>query len=80
MSRARGGTVRSAVIDRGNPAGWHGAKATTTVACKTDEEILTGLLDVIPNHSFTFGRFTAVADALGCAFFFVFLGCNVIDV
>lgn len=66
MSRARGGTIRSAVVDRGNPSTWHGGKATTTVGCKSDDEVLTGLLDVIPNHNFTFGRFTGLADVLGC--------------
>ncbi|KAJ3484088.1 hypothetical protein NLI96_g5876 [Meripilus lineatus] len=65
MARAKNGTIRSAVVDRGNPSGWHGAKATTAIACKTDEDVLNGLLDVIPTHSFAFGRFTALADALG---------------
>ncbi|CAL1697832.1 unnamed protein product [Somion occarium] len=65
MSRARGGTVHSAVVDRGNPSTWHGGKATTTVGCKSDDEVLSGLLDVVQNHTFTFGRFTALADALG---------------
>lgn len=70
MSRStkRGGTgsIRSAVVDHGNPAVMHGAKATTTVPCKTDDEVLEGLLQVIPAHQFSFGRFTALADALGC--------------
>ncbi|THH28479.1 hypothetical protein EUX98_g5697 [Antrodiella citrinella] len=65
MSRAKGGAIRSAVVDRGNPASWHGSKATTTVACKTDEDVLNGLLDVAPSHNFIFGRFTGVADASG---------------
>ncbi|KAI0632619.1 hypothetical protein C8Q77DRAFT_1118626 [Trametes polyzona] len=65
MSRARGGTVRSAVVDHGNPAAWHGQKATTCVACKTDEEVLEGLTGAIDSHQFLFGRFTALADARG---------------
>ena len=44
----------------------HGAKATTTVACKTDQEILDGVLQAVPSHSFVFGRFLDLADALGC--------------
>ncbi|KAL4245414.1 REXO1/REXO3 family protein [Abortiporus biennis] len=36
LSRARSGTVTSAVVDRGNPSGWHGSKATTTVGCLAD--------------------------------------------
>ena len=66
MARARNGVVTSAVVDHGHPATWHGSKATTTVACQTDEEVLQGLLDVINSHTFAFGRFTDVADRLGC--------------
>ncbi len=66
MARARNGAVSSAVVDHGNPASWHGSKANTTVACTSDEEVLEGLLGAIPSHTFTFGRFTALADALGC--------------
>lgn len=66
MSRARNGTVSSIVVDHGNPANWHGSKATTTIACKTDEEVLEGLVGAIPSHTFAFGRFTGLADALGC--------------
>lgn len=29
----------SAVVDHGAPGQWHGAKATTTVACKNDDEV-----------------------------------------
>lgn len=65
LKRSRSGQVRTAVVDRGNPAGWHGSKATSTVACKTDEDVLNGLLGVIPSHTFAFGRFTAIADASG---------------
>ncbi|KAI0766795.1 hypothetical protein BC629DRAFT_1292810 [Irpex lacteus] len=65
MARARNGAVSSAVVDHGNPASWHGSKANTTVACTSDEEVLEGLLGAIPSHTFTFGRFTALADALG---------------
>ncbi|GJE92989.1 ribonuclease H-like protein [Phanerochaete sordida] len=65
MSRARNGTVSSIVVDHGNPANWHGSKATTTIACKTDDEVLQGLLGAVPSHTFSFGRFTALADARG---------------
>lgn len=65
MSRAKAGSIRSAVVDRGNPSSWHGSKATTTVACKTDEDVLKGLLDVAPSHNFIFGRFTGIADTCG---------------
>jgi len=46
----------------------HGAKATTTVSCKTDDEVLDGLLQTIPAHHLTFGRFMTLADTLGCEF------------
>ncbi|KAI0776562.1 hypothetical protein BD413DRAFT_644823 [Trametes elegans] len=65
IGRARAGTVRSAVIDHGNPAAWHGQKASTCIACKTDEEVLEGLLGAIDSHHFLFARFTALADARG---------------
>ncbi|KIM78839.1 hypothetical protein PILCRDRAFT_823946 [Piloderma croceum F 1598] len=69
MSRAVGrggpGSIRSAVVDHGNPAVMHGAKANTSVPCTNDAEVLEGLLQVIPAHEFSFGRFTALADAMG---------------
>lgn len=68
LSRAKSGSLRCAVVDHGNPSGWHGAKASTTVGCKTDEEVVSGLLEVIPSHNFVFGRFTSVASASGCKY------------
>ncbi|KAI0697772.1 hypothetical protein BC835DRAFT_1269867 [Cytidiella melzeri] len=65
MARARRGTVSSVVVDHGNPASWHGSKATTTVACQSDDEVLEGLLNAVSSHTFSFGRFTALADVLG---------------
>ena len=80
MSRARGGTVSSIVIDHGNPANWHGSTATTTIACKTDAEVLDGLLGSIPSHTFAFGRFTAIADALGCKYCMSLLACTLLTI
>ena len=65
MARARNGAVSTAVVDHGHPGTWHGSKASTTVACKSDEEGLGGLLGVVHSHTFAFGRFTDVADRLG---------------
>lgn len=62
------GKVKSAVVDHGNPSVMHGAKANTAIGCKTDEQVLDGLLGVIPSHQFAFGRFMALANALGCMF------------
>jgi RNA exonuclease 1 len=66
VGRGGPGSIRSAVVDHGNPAVMHGAKANTVIACTNDGEVLEGLMQVIPGHEFTFGRFTAVADGLGC--------------
>ncbi|KAH9484836.1 putative exonuclease [Psilocybe cubensis] len=59
------GGVKSAVVDHGNPSVMHGAKANTAIGCKSDDEILEGLLNAIPSHQFVFGRFMALANALG---------------
>lgn len=69
MSRASGrggpGSVKSAVVDLGNPTAMHGAKANTSLGCTTDEEILERLMETVPTHEFTFGRFMGLADVLG---------------
>ncbi|KZT05155.1 ribonuclease H-like protein [Laetiporus sulphureus 93-53] len=65
ITRSRGDNVATAVVDHGNPTAFHGGKATTTIGCKTDSEVLEGLLGVIPSHHFAFGRFTGLANALG---------------
>ena len=67
------GGIKTAVVDLGNPGVMHGSKADTALGCKTDDEVLEGLLNVIPSHQFTFGRFMALANTLGCKLF-VFLG------
>ena len=63
--------IKSAVVDHGNPGVMHGSKADTALACKTDDEVLEGLLNVIPSHQFAFGRFMALSNTLGCEFFFL---------
>ncbi|KAF7376664.1 Ribonuclease H [Mycena sanguinolenta] len=64
-STKRADKHRAAVVDIGNPAVMHGSKATTAVGCKTDEEVLQGLLEVVPSHHFVFGRFMGLANVLG---------------
>lgn len=69
MGRANGragGVVKSAVVDHGNPGVMHGAKADTAIGCKSDAEVLAGVLDVVPAHQFVFGRFMELAQKLGC--------------
>ncbi|KAF9559202.1 hypothetical protein CPC08DRAFT_743127 [Agrocybe pediades] len=62
---SNGQGIKSAVVDHGNPAVMHGAKATTAIGCKTDEEVVDGVLNVVHSHQFTFGRLMALATALG---------------
>lgn len=54
----------SAVIDHGNPRAWHGAKATSAVACQTDDQVVAGVLEAAQNHDFVFGRFLELSQAL----------------
>lgn len=63
----RGGGVKTAVVDHGTPANWHGAKATASVACKTDEDVVSGVIEMLPNNHFIFGRLLELSDACGCA-------------
>lgn len=60
------GSIKSAVVDHGNPTVMHGSKANTSIGCKDDEEVLNALLDVVPAHQFIFGRFISLATVLGC--------------
>ncbi|EGO25969.1 hypothetical protein SERLADRAFT_369315 [Serpula lacrymans var. lacrymans S7.9] len=64
MARAVGrggpGTIRSAVVDHGNPSAMHGSKANTVIPCTNDAEVLEGLLQSVPGHEFAFGRFTGM--------------------
>ncbi|KAK4704396.1 RNA exonuclease, partial [Phenoliferia sp. Uapishka_3] len=55
----------SAVIDHGTPGQWHGAKAQTTIACSTDDEILDGMISSLGGHDFTIGRFMELSHGLG---------------
>ncbi|KAM6501517.1 ribonuclease H [Amanita muscaria] len=64
-TRRSSAAVRSAVVDYGNPQMMHGAKATTTVGCTSDDEVLKALVDIVPSHHFAFGRFMALGDVLG---------------
>ncbi|PPR07234.1 hypothetical protein CVT24_010171 [Panaeolus cyanescens] len=59
------GGVKSAVVDLGNPATLHGLKATTCIGCKSDDEVVAGVLDVVQSHQFVFGRLTGLANVLG---------------
>ncbi|KAH8114272.1 hypothetical protein DFH11DRAFT_1596896 [Phellopilus nigrolimitatus] len=58
-----GAALRTAVVDRGNPATWHGAGASRTVACATDEEVAKGVLQCIDDSDFIWARFSGLAEA-----------------
>ncbi|KAJ7587008.1 ribonuclease H [Mycena floridula] len=59
------GSIKCAVVDHGNPTVMHGNKATTSIGCHSDDEILSTLLNVVPSHHFIFGRFMALANLHG---------------
>ncbi|KIY73353.1 hypothetical protein CYLTODRAFT_386946 [Cylindrobasidium torrendii FP15055 ss-10] len=59
------GSIRTAVVDHGDPTAMHGAKANTSIGCKDDSEVLSQLMTTIPSHNFVFGRFMALANVLG---------------
>ncbi|GAA5955424.1 hypothetical protein JCM3765_006773 [Sporobolomyces pararoseus] len=55
----------SVVIDHGSPGQWHGQKATTTVACQNDQQVLQGLLNHVEDHDLTIARFMDLSHKLG---------------
>ncbi|KAF8590757.1 ribonuclease H-like protein [Ramaria rubella] len=64
-STSRSGSgVASAVVDYGNPSTWHGAKATVAIACKSDTDVLNGIVEALPQCHFVFGRFMELSEAL----------------
>lgn len=65
------GSIRGAVVDHGNPTVMHGAKATSSIGCKDDDEVLKGVLEALPSHDFVFGRFMGLANLLGCTSVFL---------
>lgn len=67
------GSIRSAVVDHGNPAVMHGSKASTAVGCSSDEEVVKQLLDIVPSHHFAFARLMSLANVQGCVFLYIHL-------
>lgn len=60
------GSIKSAVVDHGNPAVMHGSKASTAIGCSSDEEVVKELLNVVPSHHFAFARLMILANVQGC--------------
>ncbi|THU83469.1 ribonuclease H [Dendrothele bispora CBS 962.96] len=59
------GSIRTAVVDRGNPGLMHGNKATKSVGCEDDEEAVNQIVDLLPSHDFVFGRLMGLANLKG---------------
>jgi RNA exonuclease 1 len=66
ISGGAGGIIRTGVVDYGTPSSWMGAKATSTVACKCDDDVAKGVAELITTHQFVFGRMMELSEALGC--------------
>lgn len=63
----RGGrVVKTAVVDYGKPSTWLGSKATSTVACGSDEDVVNGIKQMVDGHQFVFGRMLELSEGLGC--------------
>jgi RNA exonuclease 1 len=65
MARSGRGT-RSLVVDHGNPAAMHGAKASSCSGVANDTEAVEQLLEGVGSHAFAFGRLSGVAEISGC--------------
>lgn len=60
------GARRSLVADYGNPRAWYGAKATTAVACTTDDQVIDAVIDNVATHDYTFARMTELSNIQHC--------------
>jgi len=58
-------SIRTAVVDYGNPAAMHGSKATSVVACTNDGEVVEGVKETVQSHHFVFARMMRLADLNG---------------
>ena len=58
-------SVTSCMVDHGNPGQWHGSKANTAIACKTDGEVVQGVLANVESHQFVFARLLDLSHQLG---------------
>ncbi|KAK4689800.1 RNA exonuclease, partial [Tremellales sp. Uapishka_1] len=56
----------SAIFDYGNPRSWIGAKATLAQSCKTDEEVVNGLVENVSKYDFSYARLMELGEVQGC--------------
>jgi len=54
----------SALCDYGDPAQWHGS-VKTVIGCKSDDEVVDGIIESVQTHDFVFGRMLELATVLG---------------
>ncbi|KAL7424365.1 hypothetical protein Q5752_000047 [Cryptotrichosporon argae] len=64
-STPHGPAKTTALVDYGNPSGWYGAKATATVACSTDDEVVEGVLAEAESKDLVVGRFMELGNVQG---------------
>jgi len=57
--------LRTAIVDRGNPAAWHGSRAGKTIACGSDGEVVKGVLQCMDESDLIWGRLSELAEAQG---------------
>jgi hypothetical protein len=74
MARS-GAKTRSLVVDHGNPSVMHGAKASSCVGVKTDQEVVDAIGEGMGSHGFVFGRLSGVAEVCGCKCNFLGRAC-----
>ncbi|KAL5522447.1 hypothetical protein ACEPAG_8463 [Sanghuangporus baumii] len=57
-----GAKLSTTVVDRGNPATWHGAGAGRCIACTNDEEVTQGILKCVEDSDFIWARLSGLAE------------------
>lgn len=67
VSTGTGGEkIRTAVVDHGNPGVMHGNKASTSIGCKDDDEVVKNAVELVGSHDFVFVRLMGLAGVRGC--------------
>ncbi|KAF8828516.1 hypothetical protein HHX47_DHR3000017 [Lentinula edodes] len=66
VSTGTGGEkIRTAVVDHGNPGVMHGNKASTSIGCKDDDEVVKNAVELVGSHDFVFVRLMGLAGVRG---------------
>lgn len=56
----------SVVCDYSNAKTGHGSKATKSIKCETDDEVVDAMIAETEGHDFVFGRLVELANHTGC--------------